>query len=53
MSHVCEFKFNRKWKNDIDNLIYMFFYSIVNVYTAGDTLLYQINLIKIRVFLSS
>lgn len=53
MSHACEFKFNRKWENDIDNPIYMVFYIIVNVYTAGDMFLYQINLIKIRVFLSS
>lgn len=52
-SLVCEFKFNRKWENDIDNLICMLFYSIINVYTAGDTFLYEINLIKIRVFLSS
>lgn len=50
MSYVCEFK---KWENDIGNLICVLFYSIVNVYTAGDTFLYHINLIKIRVFLSS
>lgn len=53
MSHVCEFKFSRKWENDIGNLICVLFYSIINVYTAGDTFLYHINLIKTRVFLSS
>lgn len=50
MNHICEFKFNTKWKNGMDNRIYMHFHSIADVYTAGDMFSYQINLSKIRVF---